>query len=1230
MSQPNDRSTKNNDLDDLDANDSYRPTSFWSVLTGYILRQRFIVLSIIVLILLLSVLVHPFDHLLSQDSTTHTLRHPISVAAIPNLGENQQILLTEWPGRSPKEIEDQITYPLTTQLLGLSGVKTLRSSSLFGFSSIYVIFEEDKSEEWARTRLLETLASLPAASLPQGVKPQLGPDATALGQVFWYVLEGIDSQGEVTNAWDLEELRTIQDWQVRFALEKVEGVAEVASIGGYVKEYVIEADPQKLAQYQLTLSDLVSAAKASNLDVGARSFEINQVEHLIRGVGQVKSIEDLNKAIIPASLDKRLSLGEVAHIFAAPALRRGALDIGGAESVGGIVVTRSHANPLTVIKNLKKAIKDLNLALPHKRLSSGTQVQVQLRSIYDRSQLINETLATLSSALSQQLLITLIVVLAFLGSLSSAFLISLILPLALALTFLLMWLFNIQANMMSLAGIAIAIGTMVDMGIILVERIHRAYHNDRLATWTSLDKIKFAVGEVAPAITTSAFTTLLSFLPVFALGAAEGKLFHPLAQTKSFALLSALILALTVLPVLISFVWHTNNSSSLPIKSSHLLDRFSSCVEFPIWLMKLFQLCIFLVLIYFLSCSWTPLGHEAGSFQAWVNLFVIIMAFLLPLFFFIRSYSTVLSWALHRPLLALSLPLITVFFGALCWLGVEQKTSVTLHKIFPGLGSEFMPAFDEGEFIYMPTLMPHTSFGEALRVLRRLDADLEAIPEVKYAVGKLGRAESALDPAPISMFEVLISYISEYEITPKGERKRLWRDHIKSPADIWSEIIKVAQRPGLTSAPLLMPIQTRQVMLQSGMRAPMGLKLQGESLERLEQAGAYLEKLIKQVKGIQPKSVFAEKIVGKPYLEFHVKRDALLQYGLTVTQAQQALSQALAGEQAGTMLLGRQRFAIRVRGSRQYRESIAALKELPVAINQRGDTIPLSLLSDLKYIHGPQVMKAEDGQLTTYLTFGLRAQEKRSASQVMEAVLNKIAYLRQQSQQAQAQALLKNQVSIDQAQVGLDPLAGILISPEGQYKSQERSNASLKLLVPIAFLLILVVLGIQFRHKSTIAMIYAGVLVALSGAFTLLWLYQQPWFLNVSIFGVDLRSLFQIEQVNLSVAVWVGMIALLGIATDDGVVMASALEQRLSQETLTDVTQLKILVIQEASARLIPCLMTTATTLIALLPVIMSAGRGADLMRPMALPSFGGMCLELLTLFVVPLLFYSREKRKLT
>ena len=437
-----------------------------------------------------------------------------------------------------------------------------------------------------------------------------------------------------------------------------------------------------------------------------------------------------------------------------------------------------------------------------------------------------------------------------------------------------------------------------------------------------------------------------------------------------------------------------------------------------------------LLATYLLSTTWTPLDHDPMSLRAFIDVLLIVSMCLIPLALFIFTYRLTLPWVLDRPRRSIMIPLFTVLLGGLCWFGVDKDHSERLNEIFPGLGSEFMPPFDEGEFSYMPTMMPHVSFTEALEVLRRLDADLEQIPEVTQAVGKLGRAESALDPAPVSMFEVLISYCPEYEISPNGERLRRWRDHIQSPNDLWREVVKVAQRPGLTSAPLLMPIQTRQVMLQSGMRAPQGLKLQGESLEDLERAGHSLEELIRGVSGVSATSVFAERVVGKPYLELHFDREALRRYGVTMGAAQRSLALALAGEIASVMILGRERYAIRVRGDRRYRDDLEGLRSIPITLNKRGDTVPLNQLAVLKYIHGTQVIKSEGGVLTTCLTFGLdEGHANEGASDIMNKVLAKITEARLRFNGEEG-----------------DPLSGILITPEGQYKSQERSAATMSVL----------------------------------------------------------------------------------------------------------------------------------------------------------------------------------------
>ena len=817
----------------------------WGRLLGFFVGNKPVAFVMLLLLVIAGLRVAPFDwewNRLSGDK--------ISVDAIPNIGENQQIVFTKWPGRSPGDIEDQVTYPLTVSLLGVSGVKTIRSSSMFGFSSILVIFEDDVEFYWSRSRILEKLSSLPSGLLPEGVSPTLGPDATALGQVLWYTLEGQNPDGDVVGGWDLHELRTIQDWTVRYALQSVTGVSEVSSIGGHVQEYQLDVLPDALKAYDLTLEQVARAVRGSNLDVGARTIEINQAEYVVRSIGSAKNIHDLENIVIAARNQTPVRLRDVAQIKLGPSDRRGVLDDGGAEAVGGVVVARFGANPMDVTEAIKEKIAELGPSLPTRTLDGGEESTVTIVPFYDRSELINETLDTLSSTLTNQLLITLLVVTLMLRTFRSSWLIASMLPLSILGVFACMKIFGIEANIMALSGIAIAIGTMVDIGIVFVENITNKLDESP----AGLDRgplVVLAAKEVAPAVLTSVLTTVVSFFPVFALTASEGKLFKPLAYTKTFAMLAAFVVALLALPVLSTLVLRKKSSKN---SSTHKIMMVVALVLLAIGLIK----------------HWMPLGYGNGLIQNGITVLLCVGLVLVLFYCFSLFYKRLLTWSLEHKWWSMLLPAAFIALGGLTWLGVPRllggmpafvlssNVFSSLSHAFPGLGREFMPRFDEGDFLYMPTTMPHASLGQSIDSLQDMDRFIAAIPEIEKVVGKLGRVESSLDPAPISMFEVLISYKPEYGISKDGKRVRNWRDHIESPDDIWSEIQAAAKAPGLTSAPKLMPIETRLVMLQSGMRAPMGIKVKGNDLQTIEDFGKKLEKHLKKVPGVNPDTVYAE------------------------------------------------------------------------------------------------------------------------------------------------------------------------------------------------------------------------------------------------------------------------------------------------------------------------------------------------------------------------------------
>lgn len=1189
--------------------------------------------------------------------------NPVAVDAIPDIGENQQIVFTKWDGRSPQDIEDQITYPLTTSLLGIPGVKTIRSSSMFGFSSIYIIFEEEIEFYWSRSRILEKLNSLPSGLLPEGVNPSLGPDATGLGQIFWYTLEGRDENGKVTGGWDLHELRSIQDYYVKYALSSANGVSEVASIGGYVQEYQVDVNPELMRQYNIGLHHIVKAVKESNKDIGAQTLEINQAEYLVRGLGYIQSISDIENAVVDSENFTSIRIKDIGKVSLGPATRRGILDKEGAEVVGGVVVARYGANPMEVINNVKVKINELSAGLPSKVLADGSTSQVTIVPFYDRTELIQETLGTLNEALTLEILITILVIIIMVFNLRASVLISGLLPVAVLMVFIAMKLFGVDANIVALSGIAIAIGTMVDVGVILSENIIR--HLDENDNKLSINKVVYnATAEVSGAIVTAVMTTIISFIPVFTMIGAEGKLFRPLAFTKTFALTASIIVALFLIPPFAAFLFrkksiqkHFNYAlNGLLILMGILTIIYGNWLgfiiiafgavalislilgkddfQFAILNLKislnsnLINICISALAITFLLAEyWRPLGVDKSLFLNLIFVSVICFGLLGMFSFFIKFYTRILKWCLDHKLLFLSIPTAIVIGGFF---------------IMKNTGKEFMPSLNEGSFLLMPTSMPHSGVEENKRVLQQLDMAVASIPEVKTVVGKAGRTESALDPAPLSMYENIILYKPEYMLNADGERQRYkvnedgeyvlkngmslraeqreawqflnaqeqlipdndgefyrnWRPDIQSPDDIWNEIVKVTKLPGVTSAPKLQPIETRLVMLQTGMRAPMGIKVKGQDLKQIEAFGVQLEAILKQAEGVKDEAVFADRIVGKPYLLIDIDREKIARYGISIENVQTVLKVAVGGMPLTQTVEGRERYGVRVRYPRELRANPTDLEQIYIPV-EKGSPVPLSELTTIKYEQGPQVIKSEDTFLVGYVLF-----DKLEGFAEVNVVEN-------------AQTLIQEKVESGELVVP----KGINYQFTGSYENQLRAEKTLSVVVPLALAIIFLILYFQFRSVGTSLMVFTGIAVAFAGGFLMIWLYGQNWFLNFNFFGENLRDLFQMHPINLSVAVWVGFIALFGIATDDGVVMATYLTQTFDRNAPKNKNEVRASVVEAGEKRIRPCLMTTATTILALLPVLTSTGRGSDIMIPTAIPSFGGMLIALITLFVVPVLY---------
>jgi len=1139
---------------------------------GFCLRNRLAVFLILIVVVAFGLRFAPFDWQIPGFP-----RDPVPVDAIPDIGENQQIVFTEWAGRSPRDVEDQVTDPLTSVLLGIPGVKTVRGLSMFGFSTIYLIFREDAGFYWSRSRILEKLSGLPAGVLPDGVRPTLGPDATALGQVFWYTLEGQDEDGNPTGGWDLDELRSIQDWLVRFKLMSAGGVSEVASVGGFVREYQVDVDPDAMRAYDTRLSEVFRAVRESNADVGARSIEVNKVEYVIRGIGFIRSLEDIENAVVKVNHNVPVYVRNVAKVGLGPALRRGALDKEGAEAVGGVVVVRFGENPLEAIKNVKKRIEEISPGLPRKTLPDGTVSQVRIVPFYDRTQLIHETLGTLSTALSQEVLVTIVVVMIMLMHLRSSVLVSALLPLAILACFIAMKVFGVDANIVALSGIAIAIGTMVDMGIVVSENILR--HLDRASPdEPRLAVVHRATGEVGSAVLTAVMTTVVSFLPVFLMSGAEGKLFKPLAFTKTFALMTSLVISLTVLPVFAGIMLLGRRASSPAPKRSGRSGTF------------VLVACMLLLL----SRYWLPLGPEKGQLRNLVFVSGLIGGLLLLFYGFQRFYEPVLHWCLaHKPHF-LAVPLAIVVLGIMVW---------------RGLGREFMPSLDEGAYLYMPSASPHASIGGVLEILQIQDGAISRIPEVESVVGKLGRVESALDPAPVPMIETIVTYKPEYTSDGNGKRVRQWRDRIKMPEDIWDEIIKAAHMPGITKPEKLQPISARLVMLQSGIRGSMAVKIQGSTQGDIEQTALQIERLLRsgQIAGLDPAIVNIDRSSGnwKPYLEIVPDRTAIARYGMRLRDVHDVIEVAIGGKTVTTTVENRQRYPVRVRYMRELRDSIESLGRILVPAPD-GAQIPLVQLAQIRFASGPQAIKTEDTSLVGYVFFG----KKRGFAEV-DVVENVKGYLNEQ-------------IASGRLPLG----AGVTLSFAGTYESQVRARSTLMWALPLTLVIILLILHFQFRAVSTSLLVFSGVAVAWAGGFVVIWMYGQPWFLDFHLFGISMRELFQVHAINLSVAVWVGFLALFGIATDDGVIMATYLDQSFASRKPATKEAVRAAVAFAGMQRVRPCLMTTATTVLALIPVLTSTGRGADIMVPMAIPVFGGMIFELITMFVVPVLYCAIAERR--
>ena len=1110
----------------------------------------------------------------------------VPLDAIPNVGENQVIVLTEWMGRSPKDMEDQVTYPLSIALQAVPGAKSVRGKSMFGFSFVQVTFDDDIDFYWARSRVAEQLTTV-AGSLPEGVTPTLAPDATALGQIYYYVLKP-------PKGMDLAELRSKQDFFIKYALQSVDGVAEVASIGGYIRQYQIEIDPDKLRYHNIPLNTVVAAVKASNIDVGAKTVETSGMEYIVRGKGfigagktEAETIDQIRDTVVQTRNGVPIRIRDLAQVQTGPAFRRGALDHNGTEAVGGVVVMRYGENPRDVIERVKAKIAALESDL------GG----IEIHGVYDRKVLIDETVATLTDALFHETLITIAVMVLFLLHVRASLVIAITLPMAVLMSFIAMKVFGVDANIMSLAGIAIAIGTMVDMGIIVLENVYGS-----LAEWEEagspggmerrLAVIRESAAEVVPAVMTAVTTTIVSFLPVFFLTGRDHRLFAPLAWTKTFALASSLIVAVVVVPMLCRVFLKTSRRrwwSSLASGFGFAVLSASLChfvwgSHLEDWLALSLPLATIAAGgLGFLIGWWMSRERILPMENNPVSRFVLWM------------YAGRLRLALRRKALMLSIPAVILVIGLGAWIGLptvlrplehvaeffgadlnEVPGYVGFKHTFTGLKSDDWIALDEGSWFYMPSLYPAASFSQAMQVLQTQDAMIKEIPEVQDVLGKIGRVESALDPAPAAMIETYVM------LKPRDQ----WREGV-TERDIWDEINAVATLPGVTPASPLQPIEGRVVMLQAGIKASMAVRVYGDDLQGLAEASLAVAEHLKTLHHVNAGTVNPDIVMGKPYYEFEVDRQEAARYGMTTMMVNEIVSAGLGGVDVTTTVEGRERYPIQIRYERSIREKVDELGKVSV-VTHTGDVVPLDRLANVTTTWGPGAINSEDARLVAHVAFS-----PSGAAGDLETVEAVMASLQQARQIA---AEHPDETRSD----GLYfPNGNFELQPVGSFQNQIEANQRLMWIVPMVVLINLLLHYLHFRNLPISLVVFSGIPVAAAGGM-----------IAVAFMGVEMNT-----------AMWVGFIALFGLAADDGIVMATYMRETLNRKTIRNVADIRNAIYEAGLKRIRPCTMTTITTLVALLPVLTSVGRGSDVARAMALPVFGGMLIEPFTTFIVPTLY---------
>lgn len=1111
------------------------------------------------------------------------------VDAVPDLSDVQVIIFTEYPGQAPQVVEDQVTYPLTTAMLSVPYAKVVRGYSFFGLSFVYIIFEDGTDLYWARSRVLEYLSFI-SGKLPPGVTPALGPDATGVGWVYIYILKDTFEQ------YDLQELRSVQDWYLRYELTAVPGVAEVASVGGFVKQYQVEVDPNKLLAYGLSIQKVKRAIQRSNSDVGGKVVEIAETEFMVRGLGYIRSLEDLkNIAVAVDDKGTPVLIKNIANVQIGPELRRGILEWKGeGEAVGGIVIIRYGENALEVIENVKKKLKELEKGLP-----PGVIIQKG----YDRSGLIKKAIQTLKKKLIEEISVVAIICVIFLLHFRSAFVAIFTLPVGILMSFLIMYSLGLNANIMSLGGIAIAIGVMVDASVVLVENAHKHLERDRGKKSHSVIILESAK-EVGPALFYSLLIITVSFLPVFSLQEQSGRLFKPLAYTKTFAMASSSLLAITIVPVLMTFFIREKTLDPTTPKKRRLGIWIAALAGPP-----------FLVIAGGLSGLSLP--DWALIFALGISVFGMIV--LIPQRIVSESRNP-----MNRILIRGYLPIIRF---TLKW----RKTTLLLAlavlvlSLIPAsrLGSEFMPPLNEGDLLYMPTTLPGISITKAKELLQQTDKIIQSFPEVEHTLGKIGRAETATDPAPLSMIEttIVLRPQMEYEWIPirrffsgwpgwlkkpftwiwpevkKGKMIHEWRKRkidrffsdfpfwLKKPLSlIWpeerymtiDELIEEMdlsiQFPGLINA-WTMPIKTRIDMLSTGIKTPVGIKVMGPDLEILSEIGSQIEAVVRGVPGTL--SAYSERVTGGNYLDFKIRREQIARYGLTIGDVQDVIMTAIGGMNVTQTVEGLERYPVSLRYNRELRDDIESLKRVLVPA-PTGAQIPLAQLADFIFHKGPAGIKSENSRQTAWVYVDIKGIDVGSYVKEVKSIVDS----------------------------EIDIPAGYSIVWSGQYEYMEKARRTLNIIVPLTILVIFLLLYFYFHNIIQAFIVMISLPFALVGGILLIYVLNY----------------------NLSVAVVVGFIAVAGLAVETGVVMLvyldEAYKRRIAQETMNSVGDLYAAITEGTVERVRPILMTVSTTLIGLLTVMYGAETGSQIMKRIAAPMVGGLIsATILTLVIIPAIY---------